>query len=304
MTFSSLSKICPMLLGFGILVLATGSTSAQELNANVTVDRSQISGTSLGFLDNFADQIETYINQYDWIDATFQEEERIDMDLQIILLNVDDNFNFEAQVIVRSSRPIYNAAQETGLFLFNDEDWSFSYTPNRTLRHDELQFDQLTSLLDFYAYIILGFDFDSFSKLGGTSYYLEAQDIVSLAQTGSSSGWSRGTNRQNRAQLVTDLLNTNFEQFRVALYQYHRQGLDLFLDNPQKGRQQILEALQNIQRAKRNTSSNLLFDIFFNTKYRELVSIFEDADAEVRLNAFNLLSDIDQGHLTEYRKLQ
>ena len=263
MTFSSLSKICSVFLVLGILALAPRATFGQELDANVTVDRSQISGTSLGYLDNFDEQIETYINQYDWIDATFQEEEKIDLDLQIILLNVDNNYNFDAQIVVRSSRPIYNTAQETGLFLFNDEDWSFSYTPNRTLMHDELQFDQLTSLLDFYAYIILGFDFDSFSKLGGTSYYLEAQNIVSLAQTTNSSGWSRGTNRQNRAQLVADLLNTNFEKFRVALYQYHRQGLDVFLENPEKGRQQILDALRKIQEAKRNTSSNLLFDIFF-----------------------------------------
>ena len=287
-----------------ILVLATVPAFGQEINANVTVDRSQLSSTSLNYLDNLPQELEVYINEYDWIDANFQEQEQIGVDLQITLLSVDSNFNFEAQVVIRSRRPIYNTTRETALFLFNDENWNFNYTPNRALMHDDLQFDGLTSLIDFYAYVILGLDFDSFSKLGGTPYYLEAQNIVSLAQTTSSPGWSRGSNRRNRAQLVADLLNTSFELFRQAIYQYHRQGLDLFLTDPQKGRQQVLEALQKIQEAKRNTSSNLVFDIFFNAKYREIVSIFEDADPEVRLEAYNLLTQIDQSHLTEYRKLQ
>jgi len=277
---------------------------AQELNANVTVDRSQVSSTSLNYLDNLSQELEVYINEYDWIDANFREEERINVDMQITLLSVDDNYNFEAQVVVRSRRPIYNTTQETILFFFNDQSWNFNYTPNRTLIHDELQFDALTSLLDFYCYVILGFDFDSFSELGGTSYYLQAQDIISLAQTTTTSGWSQGTNRRNRAHLIANLTSTNYELFRQALYQYHRQGLDIFVDNPSKARQEVLQALETIQEAQRTTSSNLVFDIFFNAKYRELVSIFEDADPQVRLDAYNLLSQIDQSHLTEYRKLQ
>lgn len=297
---SSKLVFCVIIAGFCCIQ----STLAQEINANVTVDRSQISSTSLNYLDNLPQELETYINQYDWVDATFREEERIHMDMQITLLSADNNFNFQAQVVIRSQRPIFNTTQETALFLFNDEDWSFNYTPNRALIHDELQFDPLTSLIDFYAHVVLGYDFDSFSELGGTPYFQEAQNIVSLAQTTTSDGWSRGGNRRNRAQLVSDLLTTNYELLREAIYQYHRQGLDAFLNDPQQGRQQVLEALQKIQEAQRNTSNSLLFDIFFNTKYREIVSVFEDADPEVRLEAYNLLSDIDQSHLTEYRKLQ
>lgn len=304
MNFSSASSFLHKLVLWALISTVALPASAQELNANVTIDRSQLSSTSLNYLDNLPQELEVYINEYDWTDTNFQEQERIGVDLQITLLNVDSNFNFEAQVVIRSRRPIYNTTQETALFLFNDENWNFNYTPNRALIHDELQFDGLTSLIDFYAYIILGFDFDSFSELGGSPYYMEAQNIVSLAQTTSSPGWSRGSNRRNRAQLVADLLNTNFELFRRAIYQYHRMGLDAFLSDPQEGRQQVLESLQKIQEAKRNTSSNLVFDIFFNAKYREIVSIFEDADPQVRLEAFNLLSQIDQSHLTEYRKLQ
>lgn len=277
---------------------------AQEIEANVTVDRSQISSTSLGYLDNLPQELETYINEYDWIDPSFRKEERIGMDIQITLLSVN-NYNFEAQVVIRSLRPIYNTVQETALFFFNDENWVFNYTPNRSLIHDELQFDDLTSVIDFYAYVVLGYDFDSFEELGGTPYFQEAQNLVSLAQTASSTGWSRTSgSRRNRAQLIADLTSTSYQGLREAIYQYHRQGLDQFIDNPEEARKQILQSLEQIQKAQRTTSSNMLFDIFFNAKYREIVSVFEDAEPQVRLDVYNLLSNIDQSHLSEYQKLQ
>ena len=171
--------------------------------------------------------------------------------------------------------------------------------------HDELQFDALTTLLDFYAYIIIGYDYDSFSELGGSPYFSEAQNLVSLAQTSPSAGWQRSsTVPRNRAQLIADLLNPNYERLRRAFYMYHRQGLDLFLEDPDQARKNIAEALEMIQNTKRQTTNNLLFDTFFDAKYRELVSLFEDAPTEQRLQVYNLLAEIDPSHLTEYSKLQ
>ncbi|WP_372639063.1 DUF4835 family protein [Fodinibius sp.] len=288
-----------------LCLLLPPESASQEIRADVTVDRSQVNNTSLSFLDNLADEIETYLNEYSWTDTNFRAEERVRVDIQVTLLSADDNFNFDAQVIFRSRRPIYNTTRETVLFFYNEENWSFTFTPHRTLIHDQLQFDEFTSFLDFYAYLILGYDFDSFNELGGTPYFAQAQNIVSQAQSSPSGGWERsGVNRRNRAQLVADLLNQNYEGLRLAIYQYHRQGLDRFVENPEEARKQILEALEKIQKAKRATSSNFLFDTFFNTKYRELSAIFEDAAPEVRLEAFQLLSNIDQSHLSEYRKLQ
>ncbi|HKL03495.1 MAG TPA: DUF4835 family protein [Cryomorphaceae bacterium] len=306
MTISQNLRHWPIiLLGASFLLISTISTNAQEINASVSIDRSQLSSTSLNYLNDFPGKLEVYINEYDWIDANFQEPERVGVDIQITLLSVDNNYNFEAQIIIQSRRPIYNTTQETPLFFFNDTNWGFNYTPNRTLLHDELQFDALTSLIDFYAYVILGYDFDSFQELAGTPYFSQAQDIVSLAQSASANGWSRtSNNRRNRTQLIENLLNTSYSKFREAIYQYHRKGLDAFVNNPQQARQQILQSLEKIQEAQRKTSSSLVFDTFFNAKYREIVSIFEDADPEVRLQAYNLLSDIDQGHLSEYQKLQ
>ncbi|WP_445665887.1 type IX secretion system protein PorD [Fodinibius sp. AD559] len=303
MNISSLKKNISIFLFLILFIGGPQSIWAQEINANVTIDRSQINSTSLGYLDKLPQQIEEYINQYEWTNANFNENERIKMSLQINLLSVED-YNFKAQIIVRSQRPIYNTTRNTVLFLFNDEEWDFEYTPNRTFLHDELQFDPLISLIDFYIYIILGYDFDSFEELGGTEYYQRAQNILSLAQSTSAIGWSRSSNQRNRAQLVSNLLQTNYELFRAALYQYHREGIDQFLDNPEQARNQIISALEKIQQAQRQTSSNLLFDMFFNAKYRELTSIFEDAEPQIRLEAYNMLSNIDQSHLSEYQKLQ
>lgn len=303
MKISSLNWFAGFFWVILITIGAANALSAQEINAQVTLDRSQISSTSLEYLDDLPEQIEEYINQFRWTNANFNENERIKMSLQINLLSVE-NYNFEAQIIVRSQRPIYNTTRNTVIFLFNDEEWNFEYNPNRTFLHDELQFDALTSLLDFYVYIVLGYDFDSFEELGGTEYYQRAQNIVSIAQTSSAIGWSRSSNQRNRTQLLSNLQQSNYEPFRKALYQYHRKGIDQFLNNAKKSRTQILSALEKMQQAQRQTSSSLLFDTFFNAKYREITSIFEDADPEVRLEAYNLLSTIDQSHLSEYQKLQ
>ena len=289
---------------FSLLLLSLPAT-AQEINADVSVDRSQINSTSLNFVDNLSDEIESYINEHDWINAEFQPAEQINVNIQITLLSVDDNFNFNAQVVFRSRRPIYNSTRETVLFFYNDENWSFNYTPNRALIHDELQFDALTSFFDFYAYVLLGYDFDSFEQLGGNPYFSEAQNIVSQAQSSGADGWNRDSNtRRNRAELVSELLNTNYSGFRSALYHYHRKGLDLFINDPEKARRNVIAALEQIQSTKASTSSNLLFNTFFNSKYREIVFIFEDAQPSIQNKAFELLSDIDPSHLSEYRKLQ
>lgn len=277
---------------------------AQELEADVTVDHSRISNTSFDHLDNLAGDLESYINEYEWTGDRFNPLERIGVDIQITIMGADDSYNFDANIVIRSRRPIYNTMQETPIFIFNDENWSFNYTPNRGFVHDEMQFDALTSLIDFYAYVIIGYDYDTFSELGGTPYFSEAQNIVSIAQVTTSAGWSRSSARRNRAQLISDLLNPNYSELRRATYHYHRLGLDQFIDNPEEARAQILQALKQVQEARRIASNNMLFDIFFDTKYREIVSIFVDAPTTTRLDAYNILSSIDPGHLTEYNKLR
>ena len=278
---------------------------AQEFNCDVTINDRQISGTSYDYLSELETDLENYINGYRWTDDRYQEQERIRCNLQIVLTGVDNNFNYTAEIALTMRRPIYNTNQESLAILFSDNNWRFYYPQNKNLVHDELQFDDLTSFIDFYVYIMLGFDRDSFADLGGTQFYGEAQSVFDLGQNSGSQGWGRSIGAQrNRYGLIYDITNPGYEDFRRAIYRYHRYGLDLFTMQTEEARNEILDALELIQENKNITNNNYLFDIFFSTKYTELVAVFRDADAEMRTRAYNLLRDVDPAHTSEYEKLQ
>lgn len=290
---------------FFLLFGITQTGFPQEINADVNIDYSQVNNTSLNNFHDLENKIQSYLNNYSWTNDSFLPYERIHATFQITLLSVSNNHTFKADLVVRSLRPIYHTNRRTTVFLYHDNDWTFHYTPNSDLIHDELRFNDITTLLDYYAFIILGYDYDTFSPLGGTPFFAKAQHLVSVAQFSSAAGWNiAGNSHRNRTQLVALLLNPNYQPLRRASYIYYRHGLDLFLRNPSKARQNILKALHLVQTAKRQTSNTLLFDIFFNTKADELASIFGSAPTNIRLKAYNLLSDLDPSHLSVYSVLQ
>ncbi|WP_290872337.1 DUF4835 family protein [Gracilimonas sp.] len=281
------------------------AVSAQEFNCNVDINIEQLEGSSFDYLQNLKPTLENYINEYNWTNEEFQQEERIDCQIQIVFTNGTSDFTFSAETVFQVQRPIYNTVAKTTTVLLSDNSWQFHYPEGKSLIHDELQFDALTGFIDFYSYIMLGYDFDTFSELGGSDYFLKAQNIVSLAQTTSASGWTRtANNRRNRNTLVTDLVSSNYRSLRTAYYRYHRLGLDQFISKPDEAREQVLESLKEIQTAKRRSTSNYLFDIFFDTKSREIAAIFNGAESNIRLEAYNVLRQTDQGHLSEYESLQ
>lgn len=278
---------------------------AQELNCTVEINTDQLEGSSFQYLDNLKSDIENYLNEYDWTDRDFQEHERIECLMQIVIVAGTTNYLFSAETVIQVQRPIYNTTNKTSTLLLSDNGWQFSYPEGRSMIHDELQFDDLTGFLDFYSYIILGYDFDTFSELGGSEYFVKAQNILNLAQTTNAVGWSRNSNNQrNRNTLVSDLTSGSYTELRRAYYTYHRLGLDQFIDAPELARQQILTTLRDIQAAKRRSTSNWLYDIFFDTKAREIAGVFQSASRDVRLEAYNILRQTDQGHLSEYESLQ
>lgn len=275
----------------------------QEVNISVTVNDDQVSDAGLNHISNLNTVIEEYINTFRWTEDTFEDYERINATFQITLNSVDDNFNFNASLVVQSQRPIYGTIQRTPVLLILDNAWTFSYPPNKSLIHDEYQYDNLASLIDFYVNIVLGYDYDTFSRLGGDPYFKAAYDIMSLAQSNGGTGWDNAQ-RQGRYELINSLQRSSYENLRVAMYQYHREGLDRFPDDPKAARNTVLESLELIQEAKRKTTSSYLFDQFFNTKYKEITSIFMDAEVPLKLEVYNLLTEIDPSHISEYDKLQ
>ena len=292
-------------LFFFLVLFGAENIAAQEFNCSVTVNDRQISGSSYDYISELPADIENYLNNYRWTNDRYEEHERILCNMQILLTGVDSNFNYTSEVVITMRRPIYNTNQQSLTIVLSDNNWRFHYPRNKNMINDDLQFDDLTSFLDFYAYIMLGFDYDSFAELGGSQHFRSAENVFELGQNSGVQGWGRSIGAQrNRYGLITDLRNPAYEDLRKAIYRYHRLGLDQFTIDPQIARNQILNALELLRDNKRVTNNNYLFDIFFSTKYTELVALFRDAGVETRLEAYNLLRDVDPAHSSEYERLQ
>ena len=298
-----LKRFLPFLI---ILVFgATDLAQGQEFNCNVSVNDRQISGSSYEYVSELESDLEQYINRNRWTEDRFEDHERIRCQIQIVLTDVDDQFNYSSEVIFSVRRPIYNSVQESSSLVLNDSNWQFSYPRNKNLVFDHLQFDDLTSFIDFYMYVLLGYDYDSFSELGGTPYYNMAQDIFELARNSGQPGWGRSIGSQrNRFGLIRDLTNPNYEGLREGVYRYHRHGLDQFTIDQDRSIEEVMKAIETIREAKRLTSNNYLFDIFFDAKHPEIVALLRTADVQTRLQAYNLLRDVDPSHSSVYERLQ
>lgn len=288
------------------MLLSVTSVAAQEFDCQITVNDDQLEGNSYEYVTgSLTTDLEAYINEYRWTETEVLEQERISCQISIILLAGDQDFNFSAETIIQSRRPIYNTLTETGLLILSDGAWSFNYPEGKSLIHDELEFEAMTGFIDYYMNLILGYDFDSYSELGGTEYFQKAQNVVDLAQNESSIGWTRNSNNgRNRFVLISDMLNNNYEAIRKANYEYHRLVLDTFVDNPTASRAKLLEILTYIQDAKRRATNNFLFDLFFDAKSKEIASILADAEPDLRFEAYQILRETDSAHLNDYEALQ
>lgn len=291
---------------FIILLLCTISASyAQELNCTVSLNDRQISGSSFNYLSELRNDLENYINNTRWAEDRYDERERIACNVQIVLTDADDQYNYTAEAVFSVRRPIYNTNQFSTIIVINDSDWNFHYPRNKNLIRDDLQFDEFTSFIDFYVYVMLGFDYDSFSERGGSHFLNQALSVSELGQNTGAQGWGRSIGAQrNRYGLISDLTSSGYGGFREAVYRYHRLGLDQFTLNPELSQNAVLEALKLLRDVKRVTSNNYLFDLFFSTKYNEIVAIFKGADIETRLEAYNVLRDVDPANSSIYEQLQ
>ena len=289
------------------LVLASvfpENANAQDLDCEVIINMDQISSANTDYLKKLKPDIETYLNEYEWTDDRFMEQERIKCTLQFDLTSIDDNANITGSLVISTRRPIYGTTQQTQVIQLRDNSWVINYPINKTLVHDLQLFDSLTSLLDYYAFIILGYDYDTFSLEGGTPFYEKALKIVDLAQSTSSTGWNRnsGTNRDNRFFLVSHLLRSNYDGLRTFYYRYHRHALDIFTTDPEGARREIFAQLENLEDVQNNTTDLFLFRQLFDSKYQEMISIFSNAKPSLRLNAHELLVELDQSHIGSYNR--
>lgn len=297
----------PRLLAAFLLLLLLGGAvnvrpvTAQELNCTVSVDYSSLSGSEYSFLEELEEKITDYFNDRTWTEDRFQDFERIGCSVEIFFQEAQSLTDFSAQLVVASRRPIYATTQQTPVIRLRDSNWEFSYAKGEPLVRETERYDNLTSVLDFYAYLLLGYDYDTFSRLGGTPHFEQARNIVELAQAEGATGWNQ-VGGQGRAALITQLLDARYRPLREAYFNYHLDGLDRFASETTAARETVLETLQALQALSEEVSNRYVIDLFFASKYQELAALFEGSPLENQ--AYALLSQLDAAHLGEYATLQ
>ncbi|MCS3860525.1 hypothetical protein GGP86_000273 [Salinibacter ruber] len=286
----------------GALLLASPA-DGQELRCRVQIDDSQISGaeSEFDFLDDLERQIREYMNQRSWTDDAFLPHERISCSLQIVLQESISLSEFRARLVVTTRRPIYGTSQSSVVARVNDPEWRFEYSRGSSLNHDLDRYDPLTSVLDFYAYLILGYDYDTFSPLGGTPFFDRAQTVADQAEGSGDPGWSSVGTQQTRVQLLSNLRAQRHEPLRRVYYKYHRKGLDRFVQETEAARKTLMEGLRTLRTLRDRLSQSYALNLFFATKNQELTAIFEESDLEGQ--AQGLLVQMDPSHSSQYNRL-
>lgn len=289
------------------LLVFSYATVAQELNCRVVINADQIQTTERGIFNDMETAFTQFINQRKWTEDEFSSEERINCN---IILTLDPNEStpssgrWGASVQILSSRPVYNTNYESVVFNFADRDWQFEYMLSQPLQFNENSFtSNITSLLAYYAYTVIGMDYDSFEELGGTRYFQIANQIVSNAQNSNYKGWTQFNSVRNRYWLNENLMGSNFEPLRKAVYKYHREGLDIFQEDPETARTNIMEGLKAIQIANQSRPRSILTISFLDAKADELAQIFKEASPAQKRQAFEILSKIDPSKTETFKKI-
>lgn len=275
--------------------------SAQELLCNVSVNASRIQSDKQVFED-MQKTLSEYVNFNTWTNDAYETQERIRANIQIVINERPTPDYFVGRATIQLYRPAYNSTYETLLLNINDNSFSFNYVPFQQLQFVENTYkDNLTALLNYYVYLILGFDYDSFSPNGGNPYFRKAQEIVNLAVSqANEKGWRSNEDQRNRYWIIENLTNSRYRKFHDVLYKYHREGLDMMESDPAKGRKAILESLRFMKDLNRQNPLLVLTKMFLDAKDKELVKVFTEAFPNDKQEFIQIMQDIDPSNIGQY----
>ncbi|MBN2349629.1 MAG: DUF4835 family protein [Bacteroidales bacterium] len=294
---------------FFILSFFTLQIYSQELNCNVSIVHNQIQGTNKQIFQTLQNAIREFVNNTVWTNNVFAINERIECNLLINLQEQVGADGFRGTLQVQARRPVYNSSYNSVLFNYMDNDLSFSYVEFQPLEFSETShISNLTSILAYYAYIILGFDYDSFSPEGGTPFFEQAERIVNNAQNAPETGWRPGDNvkRKNRYWLVENILNVDYSPVREFYYKYHRLGLDMMDENANVARAAIAEDLKLLQTVKREKPDPYMhfLQVALDAKSDEFVNVFSETTQDEKTRVYAMLNEIDPSNKQKYEKIK
>ena len=290
-----------------ILILSCIGTSlfAQELRCTVSINSDQVEGSNKAIFNTLKLSIEEYVNTLRWTNMTFLEAERIDCSILIVVKSVENDV-FNCEFTCQSRRPVYGTSYNTPTLNIKDNNFVFTYQEYDRLDYQQSTFTtNLTALLAYYCYLIIGHDMDSYSKLGGTPYFEACESIVTAAQSASldqaeAAGWKAFESNRNRYALISNLMDEAFKKYRIFYYDYHRHGLDEMVNNVANGRARITKGITALKEAYNARPATYVINAFLDAKSDELINIYKGGTSEEKKLVYELLTDIDPTRQSQY----
>ncbi len=295
----------PLIFFFCLIV---NHVYSQELNCNASVSTGKLQGTNKQVFTTLQTAISEFMNNMVWTNNVFEINEQIECNFLFNITEEESAGSFVATLSIQARRPVYASSYNTVMLNYIDNDVTFDY-----IEYDPLEFSEnthisnLTSILAYYAYIIIGLDYDSFSNEGGTPYFEKAEKIVNNAQSSGKAGWrasdSRG--RTNRYWLVHNILDQDYKPLRAFNYQYHRLGLDMMDKSIEGARMTIKESIIDLEKFYKSKPDPFMhyFQVALESKSNEITQIFSEAPAEDKRRIYNLMAEIDPANLSKYEAL-
>jgi len=278
----------------GLLLGIAAPAICQELNFKVTVNADQIQTTDRNVFKDMERSFANFLNSRKWTQDSYKNYERINCAIFLNISKMPSIGNFIASAQITAARPVYGSNYETVLLNFADREWEFEYIESLPLEYnDNAYMTNLTSMLAFYAYMVLGFDYDSFGEMGGNPYFQKALQVVNNAQSSNRPGWEALGSNRSRYALLENVNNPQMVELRKNSYRYHRLALDTYAKNPDDARAVILEVLRNIKKAWTINPSSVFIVTFFDAKATELVNVFSEGNLTVRREAYDILTSVD-----------
>lgn len=271
------------------ILFFTIQLNAQELKCTIAVNADKIPGSNKQIFKTLENSLNEFVNQKRWTNLNYLPQERINCNLTITILEQSGD-DFKGHIQIQSSRPVYNSTYLTPVFNFKDDNFSFKYVEYEPLQFNENQFESnLSSIVSFYVYAILGMDADTFALNGGTNFFTKAQNIVVQSQQSGYAGWNQNDGSKSRFILIDNILAPTYRLFRSALFTYHLKGLDVMHQDKKRAKQKIADAIGMLKTIYDSRPNAVLLRVFMDAKADEIVSIFSDGP---NYDAFKLKEDL------------
>ena len=299
---SHLSKLLLMLM---ILFMPSmAKAEGEELNATVTLNASKVQGSNTEVFESLEESLAEFINNRKWTPNAYEDFERITCNFSFVVNSYANDGSFDCSLMVQASRPVYGSSYMTTLFKFEDKSIKFKFQPFDRLEFIEDNLDNnLTAVVAFYVYLIIGLDFDSMGELGGNEYLNKALNIANNAQNLGDAGWRMGSGNNNRYSIIDDYMNGAMEPVRKLMYKYHRMGLDTMHKNADNGRSAITECMPLLKKAYEDRPLAYFTKLFTEYKIDEIVNVYSKCTAEEKKIVVDVLSDINPSLSTELDKI-